>query len=574
MKLRLSQWAEQNIRLPAGTAVPGPLRLYAYQRGIADAIIDPQYERISILKSARIGYSMLLSVAIANFVVNDPANVLSVFPTDEAASRFVVSDLEPMFAASPSLRNAFQADKSRKSRNRILAKRFPGGELRAVSAIPRHLDAHTSRIVIADEVDRMEPTVEGSPLALAEKRTLTFRNRKIIVGSTPRFTQTSFVIAAYNESDRRVYEVPCPGCGDHCEIEWKDIKWPKDGPHKAFWCTPCCGTIVEEDQKLDLVEKGRWRATRPEVIGHAGFKVNALISPLPQATWAKIVTEFLRCGKDPTLLQAFFNTIIGEGWDAAEGEGVDETALFNSREGFSLDAIPEDVLAIVCGVDTQHDRLEVTLIGYDRHGVAYILAHRIIYGRWDDNETWLELDALLKTRWKHPLGGTIGVDAACVDSSDGTTMDRVYDFCFPRHRRKVMAIKGRAGNVPWIVAHAQRKRAGTLWQVGVDGIKGALFERLKAGGFYRFSEDLDLEFFKQLNGERLVEKRKMGVKVLEFVPVAGRRHEVLDCVVYGMAGHKTLNINWDQRASELRQEPQAAPRPRVIKSNWMEGISQ
>ena len=29
--------AAERIRLPAGTAVPGPLRLYAYQRGIADA---------------------------------------------------------------------------------------------------------------------------------------------------------------------------------------------------------------------------------------------------------------------------------------------------------------------------------------------------------------------------------------------------------------------------------------------------------------------------------------------------------------------------------------------------------
>jgi phage terminase large subunit GpA-like protein len=567
MKLRLSEWAEKELRLPEGGAVPGPLKLYAYQRGIADAITDPAFEKVSVLKSARIGYTMLLTAAVANFVVNDPSNILSVFPTDEAASRFVVSDLEPTFAASPKLRHAFEADRSRKSRNRIMAKRFPGGELRAVSAIPRNLNAHTSRVVILDEVDRMEQTVEGSPIALAEKRTLSFRNRKILVGSTPRFTETSFVIAAYNKSDQRIYEVPCPACGEHCEIQWKDIKWPPGEPAKAFWCAPCCGAVVEESDKLALVEKGRWRATKPEVKGHAGFKVSSLISPLPQATWGKIASEFVDCGKDPTLLQAFFNTLIGEGWDALGGEGLDETVLFNGREPFGLDAIPEAVLSLVCGVDVQHDRLEATIIGHDRQGVAYVLSHQILYGRWDDSATWADLDDLLKTRWPHPLGGQIGIDAACVDSSDGVTMDRVYDFCFPRSRRRIMAVKGRGGNVPWIVA-SRTKRNASLWIVGVDGIKRALFDRLQAGGFFRFSEDLDLEFFEQLNGERLTEKRKAGVKVLQFVPVPGRRHEVLDCVVYALAAHKSLNIDPDRRESELRVEHQAPARPRVIKSEW------
>lgn len=571
MRLRLSEWAESTIRLPPGTAVPGPLRLYAYQRGIADAISDPAIERVSVLKSARIGYTMLLTATIANFVVNDPANILMAVPSEDDASRFVTSDLEPTFAASPALAGVFESDRSRKSRNRILAKRFPGGELRVVGTnAPKNLSAHTSRIVVLDEVDRMSLSKEGSPIALATKRTLTFKNRKIILGSTPVHTETSFVIEAYNASDQRVFEVPCPGCGEWHEIKWADIKWPKGQPQQAYWCSPCCGSVVEESEKIALVEQGRWRATKPEVIGHAGFRVNALVSPLPQATWAKIAQEFVDAGKDPTLLQAFWNTLMGEGWDAIHGEGLDETRLFNEREPFGLQAIPAEVLAITAGVDVQHDRLEVTLIGWDRHGIAYVLGHQIIYGRWDDNDTWAELDELLKTRWAHPLGGRIGIDATCVDSSDGTTMDRVYDFAFPRWRRKVMAIKGRAGNVPWIVGHKQTKRAGMLWIVGVDGIKGALFDRLNAGGFFRFSEDLDLVFFEQLNGERLTEKRKAGVKVLEFVPVPGRRHEVLDCVVYAMAAHKTLNIDWDRRESELREEPQPAVRLREIKSDWME----
>jgi hypothetical protein len=31
---------------------------------------------------------------------------------------------------------------------------------------------------------------------------------------------------------------------------------------------------------------------------------------------------------------------------------------------------------------------------------------------------------------------------------------------------------------------------------------------------------------------------------------------------------------WDQRASELRMEPQAQKRPRVIESEWMKGLGR
>jgi phage terminase large subunit GpA-like protein len=38
-RLRLSGWIEANIKLPEGvSALPGPVRLWPYQRGIADAV--------------------------------------------------------------------------------------------------------------------------------------------------------------------------------------------------------------------------------------------------------------------------------------------------------------------------------------------------------------------------------------------------------------------------------------------------------------------------------------------------------------------------------------------------------
>jgi phage terminase large subunit GpA-like protein len=76
MRLPLSNWIEANLALPDDvSARPGSVRLYPYQKGIADAISDPLIERVSVVKSARIGYTTLLVGALGNHVVNDPAPV-------------------------------------------------------------------------------------------------------------------------------------------------------------------------------------------------------------------------------------------------------------------------------------------------------------------------------------------------------------------------------------------------------------------------------------------------------------------------------------------------------------------
>jgi phage terminase large subunit GpA-like protein len=135
-KLQLSTWMEEHIRLPAGdAAVPGRIRLYGYQRGIADAIGDPLIERVSVIKSARIGYTTLLVGALANYVHNDPSSLLCLLPVKDDARNFVVSQVEPVFAESPVVRAKVDAPKAHAhDRDTMLFRRFTGGSLRVVSA--------------------------------------------------------------------------------------------------------------------------------------------------------------------------------------------------------------------------------------------------------------------------------------------------------------------------------------------------------------------------------------------------------------------------------------------------------
>jgi phage terminase large subunit GpA-like protein len=84
--LPLSRWIENTVRLPVGlSAEPGPIRLAPYMREIADAIGDPKVERVTCLKSARIGWTTVMSAAVAHFLIRDPCRVLTLWPTESDA---------------------------------------------------------------------------------------------------------------------------------------------------------------------------------------------------------------------------------------------------------------------------------------------------------------------------------------------------------------------------------------------------------------------------------------------------------------------------------------------------------
>lgn len=562
-----ADWIETNIFLPqTASALPGRMQLWAYQRGICDAVDDPEIERISVLKSARIGWTALQTGFLASSVANSPAPILSIQPTTDDARDYAV-DVEQIFDASPALRGLLSDDADETGRSTMLNRRFPGGSLKFLAAkSPRTLRRHTAKILIMDEIDGYDVGQEGDPIELATMRTMTFRDRKIIAGSTPIFDYGP-ATRLYEKSDKRIFEVCCPSCGEHSEIKWADIRWPEGDPDSAHWVCPKSGCVVEEKEKPAMVANGRWRATAPEVKGHAGFAINALVSPHFNARWGKLVAEFLEAKKTPETLQTFTNLVLGEPW-RTEGEDLSEHELFGRRESFGLTAIPEDVLFVTVGVDCQDDRLEAVVMGHGRSDL-FILDHRVFWGPVDGEAVWSELESMLRETWQHPKGGTLRVDACCIDSGDGGHSQIVHTFTKPRFGRRVVSIKGVAG-----FSRAPLQRSATkgqmLWLVGVDAVKSQLFTRLARGVGVRFSEDLEPVFFEQLTSERRVVRYTRGTPQARFERIKGKRAESLDASVYAWAARSLIGQNVDKRDEELASQAAPVQPSRVIRSKWLE----
>ena len=93
-RLTLSDWIETNVWLPDGvSSVPGLVQLWPFQREIADAIGDPLIERVTLVKPVRVGFTTLLTGALASFVANDPSPILCLLPTEADCRDYMVSEI-------------------------------------------------------------------------------------------------------------------------------------------------------------------------------------------------------------------------------------------------------------------------------------------------------------------------------------------------------------------------------------------------------------------------------------------------------------------------------------------------
>jgi phage terminase large subunit GpA-like protein len=439
--------------------------------------------------------------------------------------------------------------------------------LKVVAAkAPRNLRRHSARVLLVDEADACEIGAEGNPIALAEKRTLSFPNRKIIIGSTPLIEDTSHVLRAYTQSDQRVFEVPCPECGTFTEIMWQHIEFE---PRPSFRC-PHCEALIDETQKPEMVSAGAWRVTKPEVQRHAGFRLNALVSLLPNASWPKLAAEFLQAKNDSADLQVFVNTVLGQGWREQSDE-TNEDELAARAESFSLEAIPEAVLALTVGCDVQQDRLEATTCGWSKDGTCYVLAHETLWGATDGNEVWVDLDGILKRRLDHPHSGVLKIDAAAIDCGSGSHFDKVLAFCGPRLSRKVLAIKGVAGmGRPALTPTKSKAGHRRFFIVGVDGIKSGILAKLSRPGAFRFSESLEPIFYEQLVAEKRVVRMSRGRPQVRLEVIPGRENHCLDAVTYAHAARAALKLDLSAREAELASPVPPSPSKRVWHSKFMQ----
>jgi phage terminase large subunit GpA-like protein len=566
--LTISQWADKYRWLSQrASAEAGQWRTdrTPYLREIMDCLSPSSHiERTVFMKGAQIGGTECGNNWIGYVIHQAPGPMMAVQPTVEMAKRNSKQRIDPLIEESEVLRKLVHDSRSRDSGNTVLSKDFPGGVLvmtGANSAVG--LRSMAARYLFLDEIDGYPGDVdgEGDPINLALARTRTFARRKVFLVSTPKITGMSRIEAAFEESDKRYFVVPCPVCRESQVLKFPQLRWPKGEPEKAAYVCEHCGQQIQNHQKQWMLPRGTWRATAKGDGKTAGFHLSSLYSPVGWFSWGDAAKQFEQAQKNPSLLQVFVNTVLGDTWTLL-GEAPDWKKLYDRREQYRIGLVPRGGIFITAGADVQRDRIEVEVVAWGRGKESWSIDYRVFEGDTSRGLVWEKLTGLLNETFTTTGGLELPIIQLAVDSGYATT--EVYEWA-RRQGTRVLVVKGDS-RAPAILGAASPIDVGPLgvklrhgvkvWPVNSGMAKEELYrwlrlerptdEDLEQGTphppgychFPRYSE----EYFKQITAEQLVAKLVKGYRKLEWQKMR-ERNEALDCRVYARAAAARVGLD-------------------------------
>ena len=579
--LTVSEWADKyRILSQKASAEPGVWRTdrVPYLREIMDALsVSSPVEEVVMMKGAQTGGTEAGNNWVGYVIDHAPGPMMMVMPTADTAKKNSRIRIQPLIDECPRLSDKVSDAKSRDGSNTVLQKDFPGGTLVIVGANSGPgLRSLPMRYLFLDELDGYPLDVdgEGDPVALVEARARTFARKKKFKVSTPTVAGRSRIEAAFDETDKRYYYVPCPRCGEMEHLKWQQIKWNTEKPLGAWYECEHCNGKIENWEKTKMLAAGEWRPTRkqknPKVIG---FHLNSLYSPVGWLSWGECAEEWEKTKASKERLKGFINTVLGETWKE-RGDAPDWKRLYERRESYKIGSVPPKVLFLTAGVDIQKDRIEVEVVGWGRDKLSWSVDYRVFMGDTStlDSPAWEQLTELLYSAYTTVRGLDIPIRMMAVDSGYNTKV--VYSWVRQFPITHVIAVKGqehlqfslgRANAVDVNLRNKVFRRGLKLFPVGVSVIKKELYGWLNLDtpdegkaypyGFCFFPE-YEEEHFKQLTAEQLVEKVVRGHKKYEWEKTRDR-NEALDCRVYSIAAASACGMdrykdhNWARLESDM-----------------------
>lgn len=603
--LTVVEWSDKYRQLsPENSAEPGRWRTSRtpYLEEPMNAFTDPKVNTIVVVASSQVGKTEMELNMLGYEIDIDPGPAMWVTPTAENAEDFSKRRIAPMIRdTKPLKRKVSGTSAGRKASNAILKKKYPGGMLTLTgSNSPANLASVPARYVFGDEIDRWATDAggEGDPWSLLEARTATFYNRKMVMVSTPTVKGRSRIAKAFDSGTREYWCVQCPGCGEWVYVEFDNIRFKHekiqvDGGDVQYrvsdvnFCCPACGSAYDE-QTIKHAPHA-WVAENPDAYenGIRSFWINAFSSPW--MSWEHVILRFLEASGngDPQKLQTVFNTLLGKLWED-RGDLQSDDEMLDRREHYKAE-VPDGVLVLTMGVDTQDNRLEYEVVGYGRFHETWGIERGIIMGAPDapdmpgKQSVWTRLDQIIDKDWHFANGKSLRISITFVDSGGHYTQD-VYEQCAARLGKRVFAIKGKGGEgVPYtkpptkvdIVREGRAVGKTWLYWIGVDSGKDKIMKALRVGdpgpGYCHFPDNAGLNYdgvyFNGLLSEKLTARGNKWV--WEKLP-GHQRNEPLDCRNYANAAETLLNPNFDVIERELRtgietEADEVKPRRKIIR---------
>lgn len=576
---------------------------------ILRAAVDPKYKQITIVCASQMAKTESLFNIIGHKLQDDPAPVLYVGPTQKLVESYSEGRVMPMIRSAPELWDRLAKGK----KNKVTEKFISGVRLGfGWAGSATELSGHPAALVLVDERDRMTAIKgEGDPVKLADARTSTYPDGKVIVSSTCTVGSVetevhpdtgmehwkpgteeeiiSPIWRLWQQGTRFEWAWPCTDCGSYFIPRFKHLVWSpeKATPEQALQNTkmacPHCGVLIDDTAKEGMNAKGRYVAPGQHVerdgtvVGAAPARTNASfwISGLcsPWRSWGRRAADFLaavRAG-DQDALQVALNTGLGElyamGGDAPAWEAVRQLA-----QGYESGSVPEGVRLITCAVDVQKDRLIYGVRGWGWNNESWLIEADEIWGETAHDAVWTELDALLV----RDFGSDHKIRLMLIDSGyrpgekNRNPDNQIYKFCY-RHRGRAFPTKGHdkqdrpvfASKIDISYKGKIVKNGLQLWHVDTDYCKSFVHARIEwpqgEPGGWHLPSDITDEYCQQVTAEARVVNATGRAQWIKL----RKDNHYLDIEALNVAGAQILRVHAMARPESSPKDEQAAEQPRV-----------
>lgn len=585
----ISEWAEKNVQIAVGNAIPGPINFdnAPYQRGMLDAPKEPGCRRCTYMTGAQLGKTTVQQCQIGYFVEHDPRSQIFVQPTQGDVQTFLETKLRPMLEANPSIAKKMAKPRGREGVNNSRIISYIGGWLMfSWAGSPKTLRGRSAPVTHADEIDGMDATPEGDPGELLDQRSATFGDQRMRTeSSTPTVKGASRIETAFELGDQRRYYVACPECKHAQYFKWENVSWvgrvstciadanedlgKEHDPDTAVYCCEVCGTVWDDGVRIAAIRDAErnghgWKAAKP-FKGHASFHAPEMLSTFRRLR--DIVQSYL--GKLALGdMQSFVNVSLAETYEEGAEKNDPNTLMARAYE-FAA-PVPMDAVYITAGIDMQPDRLEAEAVAWNEQEESWSVEYKVFYGDPLVGDVWDDLDDWLASGYMHESGRLLPISGACLDTGGNKGYTQcAYDYLEGKTGRRLFGIKGAPGWDRPVVERALRKKSGKrgrkvdLFLVGVDGAKKTISRRLgieaPGPGYCHFPIDREREWYEQLTAEKLVTHYVKGQPVRHWSKPDKARNEALDCRVYAYAALKIMKPSFRRLADRLRLAPQQTP---------------
>lgn len=578
-------WAERNLIVP-----DGPKKLEGWSRVLTPFVeeplnhtsVDSPVNEFCVMKSAQTGFTTLMIAAIGHTIDVEPCDQMIVQPTDGALTDFNSKKLQIAIDQSPSLNGKVAAQTARSGKaSTTYEKRYGSCSLTlALASSTADLRSKSVRKAWLDEVDEYEEDLDGqgSPFDMIEARQESFLQDgswKRAYVSTPTIKGGSHIERYWDGSDKRKWFVKCPHCraddGENSEFVFEfgpNFRYDAQWPYRAYYVAPCCGSVIEEFERRDMVRAGRWKATEPGPGKMPGYHFNAMSSPF--VPWAKIAERAVKAGSDTAKQKTFYNLTLGLPFEM-KGDAPDHVRLFERREdGLKRYAVPPRGLLLTAAADVQMRGIWYEITAWAPNGESWTVDAGYCDGDTSspDSEAFALLrQATIDREFRDAFDQPRKIDALGVDS--GYRSHVVYSWVRANQRLHpdtgkdiVLALDGRDGwslpaiGLPKLVdinLEGRKIREGCkLWPIGTWSLKASIYddlrkEGMKSGalrdpdGYCHFGLWLDMAYFEQITAEFLADEKYRGRT--RKVWKVRRENHLLDCRVYNKALAEYLGLS-------------------------------